>query len=67
MHVFRMRVDVAADYSGASHSTVWNMFLYVDLAEHRCQLILTSHVVSDRLSNICTFRVLRSASDVNVM
>jgi hypothetical protein len=26
---------VAADYSAASHSTVWNMFLYVDLAEHR--------------------------------
>jgi hypothetical protein len=26
---------VAADYSGASRSTVWNMFLYVDLAEHR--------------------------------
>jgi hypothetical protein len=29
------RYDVAADYSGASHSTVWNMFLYVDLGEHR--------------------------------
>jgi hypothetical protein len=26
---------VAADYSGVSHSTVWNMFLYVDLADHR--------------------------------
>jgi hypothetical protein len=35
VRVFGINHIVAADYSGASHSTVWNMLLCVDLAEHR--------------------------------
>jgi hypothetical protein len=35
----RVDLGIGNDYNGSSHTTVWNMFLYVDLTEHRIQNI----------------------------